>query len=489
MPRRLLHVSADDGTALRTALAALRTTLEVPEGFPPAVLAEARASAAAPRLPETDATDLPLFTVDPPGSVDLDQAMHLARRPGGGYRVHYAIADVAAFVTPGGALDTEAHRRVTTLYFPDERVPLHPVELSEGAASLLPDQVRPALLWRLDLDADGATTATDVRRALVRSRARLDYAGVQHAIDAGTAEEPVALLKEIGGLREALEVARGGISLNVPEQEIAGHGGDYVLEYRAPLPADGWNAQISLLTGMAAADLMLGSGNGTAAVGVLRTLPTAPDGSVARLRRIARALGVDWPDGTSYATVIRSLDPRRTHHAAFLQECTTLLRGAGYTVFGPGAGPLPEHTTHAAVAAPYTHCTAPLRRLVDRYAGEICLAVAAGTEPPGWVLEALPTLPKEMNEGTQRANRVERGCVDLIESALLKDRVGEIFDAYVVDVKEGDPGSGTIHVDDPAVVARIASAPGAPPLPLGRRLRVRLTAADPGTAQVLFAPA
>jgi exoribonuclease R len=510
MPRRLLHVSAADGTALRTALTALRATLEVPEGFPPDVLAEARAAAAAPRLPKSDATDIPLFTVDPPSSVDLDQAMHLARRPGGGYRVHYAIADVAAFVTPGGALDAEAHRRVTTLYFPDERVPLHPVELSEGAASLLPGQDRPALLWRLDLDADGALTATDVRRALVRSRAKLDYAGVQRAIDGGTAEEPVALLKEIGALREAREVARGGISLNVPEQEVAESGGDYVLEFRAPLPADGWNAQISLLTGMAAAGLMLGSGGpgasgnpgapgasggagaGFAArAGILRTLPTAPDGSVARLRRVARALGVDWPDGTPYAAVIRSLDPRRTRHAAFLQECTTLLRGAGYTVFGPGigTGALPEHLTHAAVAAPYTHCTAPLRRLVDRYAGEICLAAAAGTAPPGWVLDALAALPREMNEGSRRANRVERACVDLIEAALLKDRVGEIFDSYVVDVKEDDAGSGTIHLDEPAVIARIASGPGAPPLPLGRRLRVRLTEADPGAAKVLFAPA
>lgn len=482
MPRRLLHVSAADGTALRTALAALRTALEVPEDFPPAVLAEARAAAADPRLPDDDATDLPLFTLDPPTSVDLDQAMHLARRPGGGYRVQYAIADVAAFVTPGGALDAEAHRRVTTLYFPDERIPLHPPALSEGAASLLPGQLRPALLWRLDLDAHGVLTSTDVRRALVRSRAKLDYAGVQRDIDAGTAEEPVALLREIGGLREALEAARGGISLNVPEQEVAERGGDYVLAYRAPLPADGWNAQISLLTGMAAAELMIGSGTG-----ILRTLPTAPDGSVARLRRVARALGVDWPDGTSYASVIRSLDPRRANHAAFLQECTTLLRGAGYTVFR--SGEVPERTTHAAVAAPYTHCTAPLRRLTDRYAGEICLAAVAGAEPPAWVLDTLGALPKEMNEGSQRANRAERECVDLMEAALLKDRVGDLFDAYVVDVKDGDPASGTVHLDDPAVIARIASAPGSPPLPLGRRLRVRLTAADPGTAGVLFVPA
>ncbi|MEV6013318.1 RNB domain-containing ribonuclease [Streptomyces sp. NPDC051976] len=482
MPRRLLHVSAADGTALRVALGELRAELEVPEGFPPEVLAEAREAAGAPRMPAYDGTAVELFTLDPPGSVDLDQAMHLARREGGGFRVHYAIADVAAFVTPGGALDAEAHRRVSTLYFPDKRVPLHPPELSEGAASLLPGQERPALLWRFDLDADGAVTATDVRRAKVRSRARLDYATVQHAIDTGTADEPVALLREIGTLREALEVARGGISLNVPEQEIAERGGDYVLEYRAPRPADGWNAQISLLTGMAAADRMIRSGTG-----ILRTLPSAPDGSVARLRRVAHALDVDWPEGTSYSAVIRSLDPRRETHAAFLQECTALLRGAGYTVFR--SGETPEHTTHAAVAAPYTHCTAPLRRLADRYAGEICLAAVAGTEPPGWVLDGLAALPRQMSEGAQRAHHVERECVDLIEAALLRDRVGEVFDAYVIDVRDGDPRAGTVHLDAPAVVGRVQAPPGAPPLPLGHRLRVRLTAAAPGRAKVMFAPA
>ncbi|MFF0742615.1 RNB domain-containing ribonuclease [Streptomyces sp. NPDC004111] len=490
MPRRHIHVTgAAEAAPLRAALRELRTTLDVPadpagpDAFPPEVLAEAREAACHPRLPADpyDATGLALFTVDPPASTDLDQAMHLARREGGGYRVHYAIADVAAFVAPGGALDAEAHRRVTTLYFPDEKVPLHPRLLSEGAASLLADQVRPALLWRIDLDADGAVRATDVRRALVRSRAKLDYAGVQRRIDAGTADESLALLRDIGRLREEQERERGGISLNVPEQEIELRDGAYRLAYRTPLPADGWNAQISLLTGMAAADLMTASGTG-----ILRTLPAAPDGAVARLRRTARALGIDWPHHTSYAQIVRGLDPADPAHAAFLQECTTLLRGAGYTVFT--GGEVPDAAVHAAVAAPYTHCTAPLRRLVDRYAGELCVAAAAGQDPPEWVLAALPGLPKEMAEGTRRQNTVERESVDIVEAALLKDRIGELFDAHVVDVKDHEPTVGTVQLDsaDLAVIARVE---GGRNLPLGERIRVRLTQADPGSAKVLFAPA
>ncbi|MGW5732263.1 MULTISPECIES: RNB domain-containing ribonuclease [Streptomyces] len=480
MPRRHLRVTGAAEAPLRGALRELRTTLDVPEGFAGDVLAEAERAVAAPRLPAYDATDVPLFTIDPPTSVDLDQAMHLSRRGAGGYRVRYAIADVAAYVTPGGPLDSEAHRRVTTLYFPDEKVPLHPIALSEGAASLLPDQDCPAVLWTIDLDGEGRTVSTDVRRALVRSRAKLDYDGVQRSIDDGTAEEPLALLADIGRLREQLEIERGGISLNVPEQEIVERDGTYALDFRAPLPADGWNAQISLLTGMAAAELMIRSG-----AGILRTLPTAPDGAVGRLRRTAKALKVDWPHHVPYAELVRSLDPRQPHHAAFLQECTTLLRGAGYTAFS--GGEVPDLTTHAAVAAPYAHCTAPLRRLVDRYASELCVAAAAGDEPPEWVLAALPELPKEMADGTRRANTVERECVDLVEAALLKDRVGELFDAVVVDVQEREPAVGTVQLTDPAIVARIEGGTGA--LPLGERLRVRLTEADPGTAKVRFAPA
>src|SRR5690606_26178194 len=118
-------------------------------------------------LPDEDRSEIPFVTVDPAGAMDLDQAMHL-ERTSSGYRVYYAIADVGAFVEPGDAIDTEAHRRGETLYGGDEKIPLHPKALSEDAASLLPGQVRPAVLWTIDLDSEGEGIDVDVRRALVR---------------------------------------------------------------------------------------------------------------------------------------------------------------------------------------------------------------------------------------------------------------------------------------------------------------------------------
>lgn len=478
MPRRHVRLrpaptaAADEARRVdadvRTGLDALRAELDVPAAFPPevlaevdAVLADGPAPAPAGAAERADATDVPFVTVDPEGSRDLDQAVHLERR-GAGYRVRYAIADVAAWVRPGGAVDAEARRRVVTLYAPDGRTPLHPPSLSEGAASLLPGQDAPALLWEIDLDADGAPTAVRVRRATVRSRAQLTYEGAQRALDDGTADETLVLLRAVGRLRQAAEVARGGLTLPTPEQVVeVDPRGRWTLGSRATLPVEEWNAQVSLLTGMSAARLMLDAG-----VGVLRTLPPADPRDVERLRSAARALGVPWPAGADHATVVRALDAGVPAHAALLTEATTLLRGAAYVAFD---GAPPEQPLHAAIAAPYAHTTAPLRRLVDRFVGEVCVAVSGGTAVPGWARAALPELPGLMAAGDRRASAYERGCIDLVEAALLSDRVGEEFDGVVVDVRD-DGESGVVQLRDPAVRGRVAGAA----LPLGTDVRVRL---------------
>jgi exoribonuclease R len=218
--------------APRIDFGALRRELELPERFPPAAQQEADVAASTPPPPGADRTDIPFVTIDPPTSRDLDQAVHLARRQGG-YRVHYAIADVAAFVRPGGALEEETWKRGQTVYLPDGNVPLHPTSLSEGAASLLPDVDRAAMLWTIDLDEGGDTVDIRLERARVRSRAKLDYAGVQAAVDAGNAPEPVALLPEIGALLVERGLERGAVNLPLPEQDVEPDDGGYRLVRRS----------------------------------------------------------------------------------------------------------------------------------------------------------------------------------------------------------------------------------------------------------------
>lgn len=464
-------VPADQG--VQRGLVALRERMSIPEDFPAEVITAAERAAASPRLPDLDRTDLELITIDPPGARDLDQALHIARVDHG-FVVSYAIADVAAFVTAGDAVDAEAHRRGLTLYAPDRRIPLYPDAVSEGAASLLPGEMRPALLWTLRLDDHGRMTDADVVRARVRSREQLTYEQAQAEIDGPEPREVLRLLAEVGIWRESRERDRGGVSLQIPDQEVVGPDGGWRLRYRANLPVEGWNAQISLLTGMAAAHLML-----YGQVGILRTLPPADHRDLRRLRSVARALRVPWPAELDYPEFVRGLDPELPAHAAMLNACATLFRGAGYEAFSGG---IPDEAEHSALAIDYAHVTAPLRRLVDRYAGETCVALCADRPVPDWVLRALDALPEEMKRAERQSRDYERAVIDLVEVLLLRDRVGETLLGTVVEVAEkGDRGE--VLIKDPAVAATIRGDH----LPLGHEVEVKLVSADADAGRVEFA--
>ncbi len=471
MPKRPITLTAPAGELL-AVFAEVRSDIGIPEAFPPEVSAEAEASAGTPNLPEADLSDLPFVTLDPPDSMDLDQAFHLERRSEGGFRLRYAIADVAAFVTPGGSVDAEAHRRVETAYSPDGRAPLYPTVLSEAAASLLPDGPRPAVVWRIDVDDAGSTVDVALERAMVASRAKLGHGEVQAALDAGRADPMLELLPEIGRLLQQRERDRGGASLGVPKQEVVPSDDGYSLSFEASLPVEGWNAQLSLLTGRAAADLMLGGG-----VGVVRTMPPPDDGDVSRLRRVAAGLGVSWPDDLPYAELLHTIDASRsTAEAVFLQEATVLFRAAGYAAFD---GEPPPDPVHAAIAAPYAHCTAPLRRLVDRYVSEVCLALISDREVPSWAREALPALPAEMAVGADRGHRLERAIVDAVEAVVLAPFVGHESDALVVDLWKR--GRGEVALRQPAAIGPCDDV-----AELGAQVRVRLEEADVDTRTIRF---
>jgi CubicO group peptidase (beta-lactamase class C family) len=462
--------------APRIDFSVLRRELKLPGDFPAEAMAEAEAAARQTSMPGADRLDVAFVTIDPATSLDLDQAMHLSRRDGGGFRVQYAIADVASFVRPGGPLEAETWTRGQTIYLPDGRIPLHPAVLSEGSVSLFPEVERAAVVWTIDLDSDGEIVDVALERARVRSRAKLDYVGVQAMADAGELPEPIALLPELGKLLAARAADRGAVNLPLPEQEIEPDGDGWRLVLRAPVAMEEHNAQISLLTGMAAASLMLRGG-----VGLLRTMPAARPEAVEKLRAAAESLGVAWPSGASVGSVVASVDPAAPRGAAFLDQAAELLRGAAYTAFD---GSTPEETGHGGVGAPYAHVTAPLRRLADRYATETCLALFSGGEVPAWAREALHRLPKAMADSDRMAGGAARSAIDLTEAVLLQHRVGETFDAGVVDIDAAShhrPPGGTVAVDSPAVRARCVGS-----LPLGERISVRLDTADPVARKVLF---
>ena len=510
---------ADEGGALEGSAGPL---LELPELAGAAQARRAPWKALVPdALPLLDATAIPFVTIDPPSSRDLDQALRLSRLPegradGAVYLVDYAIASLATFVRAGTPLDAEVRARGLTVYLPDESTPLHPSAMSEGFASLLPGENRAACAWRILLDESGAVVSATVRRALVRSRAKLSYdeveaAHVEGAPLEGAPADLVELLAEIGEKRRALETLRGGVSAPTPEQEITREADPdgsthYELSYRRFNPIEEWNAQISLLTGMCAAAIMRSAG-----VGILRTVPPAPPVAIERLRDVAQLLRVDWPEGLHYADLVPRLTAGDPATAAFLSQAMSLYRGASYTVVadpgilpeagdegGAGAGsgrariPFPPpgdpSVLHAAIAAEYAHTTAPLRRLVDRWSLEICRAVCAREAIPEWVLSSLLEIPGCMEEGMRKAGAAEREAIGAVSARLLLGHEGESFHGVIVERKEAnaEAESGKVLISDPAVTGSVRSAVPGARLPLGEETEVVLVEADPVSRRIRF---
>jgi VacB/RNase II family 3'-5' exoribonuclease len=456
-----------------------RQELGVRTEFPPDVLAAAEE--AAKRDPSTapgraDRTSIPFVTVDPPGSRDLDQALFLARN-GEGFRVWYAIADVGFWVDRGGPIEAEAWLRGETMYAPDRRDPLYPSTLSEGAASLLPDAVKPAFVFAFELDAKAEIVSKTMERALVRSRAQLTYQQVlEHVEGGGTLfagkewADALVTLKAFGEARRQREIDRGGVSLPILTQHVqraAAAALGYELEYEQPSASEDWNSHVSLLTGHAAAQWMI-----DAKVGMLRTLPPAEDDSIARFRRVAKALGFPWAPSTSYPDFIRGIDPKAPNAAALVWQAKRVMKGADYVAFD---GEVPADPEHHAIAMVYAHATAPLRRLGDRYVLDLVAELASGAQPSADERARLPELAKTMNECETRGSRLDRAVVDVAEAWMLKDRVGETFKATVIGVQGGKV---EVQIEQPPVRAEAARAEQHRWIDLGEHVDVRLAGAD-----------
>jgi exoribonuclease R len=495
----------------------IRDDLGVPTEFPAEVQAEAGRLAARDPLEYAAAhgalEEIPFITIDPPGSRDLDQAFY-AEKLGDGYQVRYAIDDVGFFVPVGSAVEAEAWRRGLTHYSPDVRTPLYPPAISEGAASLLPGEPRPAVVFAFRLNSNAEVENFAAHRALVRSRAQLSYPGVNEhlareraAPDTGEFAgrewaSSLACLEEIGRKRERLEVERGGVTLRIPAQQVerwtAALAG-YRLAFEEASEVEGWNAQISLMTGMEAARVMIRHG-----LGMLRALDPPRPERVRALRLTAGALGAPWPDGMAYDEFVRGLDPQRPTHAVLLHRAARVAGGAYYVQF---QGAPPANYGHSAIAAPYAHVTAPLRRLADRYVLDLVADFIERRAIRPELLVALRRLPEAMAQADRTARQLESRIVDFAEARLLAGRTGEVFEALVIELR-GD--GAVVQITHPPVrtfVPALRLAPGeagatptlsaegaqlkigAATIALGQSLRLRLDAADPQARTLSFSPA
>ncbi len=454
----------DPQMLLTEGLNAIRAQFDVPHGYPAPVLAAAQAAARRAPGEHTDWTGRPFVTLDPASSTDLDQAFAI-ERAGGDLLLHYAIADVPWFVADGDPLDTEAWGRGSTTYLPDGKAGLYPPVLSEAAASLLPDGPRPAIVLTVRVAADGAAKLADVTRAVIRSRAKLAY-------ETARDEDLPDGFAELAARIAAAEAARGAARVDPPEQEVSRDAqGRFALRFRAFHAAETRNAALSLATNLAVADAMLAAGTG-----LFRVMAPPDAEAEQRLRRTAEAFHLAWPPEMPLAQFERRLDAGSPRDAAFMLAVRRAGDGASYEPYREGRLPW-----HAAIAASYAHCTAPLRRLADRHVLRAVLALARGEPVPAAVTEAFNRLPRVMARAGSRDGQIDRAVIDLAEAALLANFEGQAFAAVVTDFQKG---MARFQLCDLPVVAQ---APAAEALP-GARVTARLLRADPVQRRLEFAP-
>lgn len=434
----------------------------MPAAFPPEVLAAADAVAKRTPGEHVDRTDVAFVTLDPASSTDLDQAFAI-EASGGDLLLRYAIADVAWFVADGDVIDTEGWKRGETLYLPDGKAPLYPPVLSQGAASLLPDGPRPAVVFAVRVAGDGAVKLDGVERAVVRSRAKLAYDCVRDDdLPDGFAE----LARRIADA----EARRGAARVDPPQQEVAvADDGSCRLTFAPRLESEDRNAALSLATNLAVADTLQAHHTG-----LFRMMPGPDDRAVQRLRHVAASLGLKWPDAVALGDYERTLSDSDPAQAAFMVALRRAGGGASYAPYREGVVPW-----HAAMAATYCHATAPLRRLADRYVVRAALAVANGQAVPDAVTQAFEALPSVMRRADAVASRIDRAVIDLAEAVMLHGREGETFAATIVDA---DAHGAHVQLRDLAVLASVKAAGR-----VGDDVQVKLVTADTEKRTLTFA--
>jgi exoribonuclease R len=444
---------APDGVDLALRLAAIREEQNLPESFSPDVMNAAAtavaAFGAAGLNDRVDLRNLVFETLDPESSTDLDQAFAVSL-DGDDVVLHYALADIAVFAPTGGVIEAEALVRGVTVYAPDKRVSLYPPLLSQDAASLLPDGPRPAVVMEVVVSPTGEPTLRNAFRAVIQSQRKRAYETTEPS-------DLDPLVVELYRRVSLAEVDRGAAKINWAEQEVV-HDvespGGYSLVLRPMRPSEEVNAAMSLAVNIAIAKTMLDH-----KTGLFRIMP-GPDPKQQRgLRRVARALGISWRRNQDLRDLLPELVPGDPRHKKFLLEARRAGRGASYALYDETTPPF-----HSALASVYAHATAPMRRLADRYVIELVLLLVQG-KPISEVERSLTKMPAIMAAADRRSRLAETAVIDLLEAVAMIGRVGQTFDATIL---EKSAGGVVVQLSDPPVRAR-ANRPENSRLPAGEQ--------------------
>lgn len=509
-PRRgkVLEVVGREDDPRAASLVAIHTH-GLPTGFSDAVEAEALAAEAPTLKARTDLRDLPLITIDPADARDHDDAVYAEpdddpTNPGG-WIVWVAIADVAAYVRPGSALDSEAREKGNSVYFPDRVEPMLPERLSAGLCSLRQGEARACMAARMVFGADGRKRGHRFVRGLMRSAAKLSYEQAQAAIDGqpddatGPLLEPVlkplwaayAVLKAGRDRRSPLDIesVERRILLN-PEGEVA------AITPRRSLEAHKLIEEFMIQANVSAAETL--EQRRTPLIYRIHDAPS--DEKLQALADFLATVGMPWNKGEPARTerFNRLLDETRGGpHGEIVNE--VVLRTQMQAIYSA------ENIGHFGLNLDrYAHFTSPIRRYADLVVHR-ALIRALGLGDDGLSdsdIAHLKETAEHITVAERRAMAAERDAIDRYVAAFLEDKVGATFEGRITGVTRfglfvrlNDTGAdGLIPVSslgdeyfihDDHLHALVGERTGAR-WRLGRQVSVKLREATPITGGLLL---
>lgn len=413
-------------------------THRIPNAFRPETLAEAAAVTLPSLAGREDWRALPLVTIDPPDAKDHDDAVFAEPDPApdnpGGFIVTVAIADVAALVAPGSAMDRDALERGNSVYFPDRVVPMLPDRISGDLGSLRPLEDRAALAVRLTVGADGRKRSHTMHRIMMRSHARLNYAQAQAAIDGRTDEVTAPILEPIlrplwaaYRLTSQARDARGPLELDLPERKIVLKGDGTVDRVVIPerLDAHRLIEDFMILANVAAAEVLEAKRQKL----VYRVHEEPSVEKLSALAEFLGSIGIKLAKGqvmrpAQFNGILARV--RGTDAEHIVSE--VVLRSQAQAVYAA------DNRGHFGLNLQrYAHFTSPIRRYADLIVHR-ALIRALGLGPgalPDEAMEALPEIADRISGAERRAMAAERETIDRLIATHLADQVGTIFEGRI----------------------------------------------------------
>jgi ribonuclease R len=414
----------------------------IPDHFPDAAIAEAEAARPAPLGKREDLRNMDFVTIDPVDARDRDDAVFAEpdsdpRNPGG-FIVWVAIADVAHYVRPGGALDREARKRGNSTYFPDRVVPMLPDVLSGDLCSLHEHVDRACLAVRMVVDATGHKAAHRFTRGLMRSKASLHYSQVQNAIDGSPDAVTLPLLEPVlrpmyaaYELTKVARAAREPLDLDLPERKIVLDDAGKVISvaYRDRLDAHRLIEEFMIMANVAAAEELIRLKTPL----LFRVHEEPSPEKLDALRDVAEASGFVLAKGQVLKTshLNRLLAQAQGTDFDELLNISTL-RSMTQAYYHP------ENFGHFGLALrSYAHFTSPIRRYSDLIVHRALIAGhhwgSDGLSAQD--IEDLGETAKQISDTERRSMIAERDTNDRYLAAFLADRVGAEFTGRISGVQ------------------------------------------------------